>query len=132
MTDDAPNLDPLDPTSDPSFDARVRASAADAMAARAARLSAPATDVFATLGIWMRPALAAAAVVVAVGLPALAGRPLWTSSSRAEARAGSTADILGIPPSLMSLTRSREAPSVAQLAAAVAPSLPDDGVSHGR
>ena len=120
MNDERLNFDALDPTRDPSIEQRVSAIAADAMRARhvrGGRAVAPRADFVADLSTWMRPALAAAVLIALVSTAALL-REATVGSSAATPRGASAAEILGIPPSLISLTRSSEPPSVTQLAAA--------------
>lgn len=102
MNEDPLDLTPLDPTRDPAFDDRVSAIL------RAARVGAsPAVTDY--LSRWIRPALAAAAVIAALGVIPL------VRQTRAPA-AGSTAAILGVPPGLLAIARSGAAPGVADLA----------------
>src|SRR5437868_5115670 len=98
MTDSPPDLSPLDPTRDHSaFDARVAAIVREA--AHVARDGRDSTSV-AMLAAWTRPALAAAAALVALALPPLIRhRP-------EPARAISTAEILGVPRPLIELATS--------------------------
>ena len=107
MTDSPLDLSALDPTHDRvAFDARVAAIARDAaQVARAGRDSTP----LAILAAWMRPALAAAAALVALALPPLIrDRPL-------PARSISTAEILGVPRPLIELATSSTLPGVLDL-----------------
>jgi len=107
MTDSPLDLSPLDPTRDRvAFDARVAAIARDAVqVAHAGRDTTPLT----MLAAWTRPALAAAAALVALALPPLLrDRPL-------PARAISTAEILGVPRPLIELATSSTPPGVVDL-----------------
>lgn len=110
MTDSPLDLSPLDPTRDrAAFDARVLAIARDA--AKIAR--APESTPLSTLASWTRPALAAAAVLIALALP-----PLVRGRSQ-PARPVTTADVLGVPRSLVELAASSTAPGVVDLAEAL-------------
>lgn len=73
MTDPRFDFRALDPARDPDFDARIAAIVSDAMTARREprALEAPAS-VFDDIARWTRPALAAAAVIALLSLPALA------------------------------------------------------------
>lgn len=102
MNEDPLDLSPLDPTRDPTFDERVSA------VVRAARVGAsPAVSDY--LSRWTRPALAAAAVIAALSVIPL------VRQTRAPA-AGTTAEILGVPPGLVAIARSGASPGVADLA----------------
>jgi hypothetical protein len=117
MHDDPIDLSPLDPASDAArFRAVTGAIARDAMSARARRRAAP-PDLVAELASWARPALLAAAIVLAVAIPTLAriGRPGAPTSTVASAT-----DVLGIPRELMDLLRSPRTPSLMQIDAALA------------
>ena len=116
MNDDPMDLEALDPTRDSDFESRVAAVAANAMAARA-RAS---RGLLADLARWTRPALAAAALILAATIPVLVrARP--TTAGAPQSRGASAAEILGIPPGLIALSRADQ-PSVVQLANAVASS----------
>jgi hypothetical protein len=130
MNDDRLNLDALDPTRDAAFEQRVSAIAADAMRARRVRSASARSDVFAELAAWMRPALAAAVLIAIVSAAALVREARLASPDAATPRGASAAEILGIPQSLIALTRSSEPASVTQLAAAVG--LSDQGGGRGR
>jgi hypothetical protein len=120
MDDDSINDRPIDFSSlDPTRDSThlneiARAIARDAMAARAQRSARP-TDLLSELAGWMRPVLAAAAIVLAVAISTLvvSRRP----STRSVA---SATDILGIPRELMDLVHSPRTPSLAQIDEALA------------
>ena len=122
MNDDSLHGDPidfslLDPVRDAArFRAITGAIAHDAMKARARRRAA-APDIVAELTAWARPALVAAAIVLAVAIPTLAriGRPAAASPSVASAT-----DVMGIPRQLMDLLRSPRTPSLMQIDAALA------------
>ena len=102
----------LDPTVDAAHvDAMVRAIARDAMVARAHRSIRP-TDMLSELAGWMRPALAAAAIVLAVSISTLAVRRAPPAAGRSVA---SATDILGIPRELMDLIHSPRTPSLMQI-----------------
>jgi hypothetical protein len=115
MTDLPIDLSSLDPTRDRArLDALARAISQDAMAARARRSSRP-TDLLSELAGWMRPALAAAAIVLtaAVSTLAVTRRPATRSVA-------SAADVLGIPRELMDLLHSTRTPSLMQIDEALA------------
>jgi hypothetical protein len=120
MNDDARHDDPIDFSAlDPARDAaRFRAItgaiAQDVMSARARR-RATAPDLVAELAGWTRPALLAAAIVLAVAIPTVAriGRPSASGSA-------SATDVMGIPHELMDLLRSPRTPSLTQIDAALA------------
>ena len=105
MSENPLDLSSLDPTLDRGFDDRVSAIVASA------RLGASA-DVADYLSRWTRPALAAAAVIAA-----LSAVPLFHPASSPVA--GSTADVLGVPPGLVAIARSSSPPGVADLAEAL-------------
>ena len=110
--DDRPlDLTPLDPLRDPRFDARVNAIVREAFAARR-------QSVLAVVGGWTRPMLIAAALALAVLLPAL--------TRRAVQRPVSAAEILGVPSTLVDLVASTAHPSLEDIAEALAV-----GGSHG-
>lgn len=115
------DLSPLDPTRTARFDEIASAITRDATAARARRRSTP-PDLVAELAGWTRPALVAAAVVLAVAIPMLARshqRPQgWVAQFSAVA---SATDVMGIPQPLIELIRSPETPSLAQIHDALAP-----------
>lgn len=126
MNDEPLNLDALDPTRDGSFEQRVSAIAADAMLGRRERPTSPHVSLVGELSAWMHPALAAAALIGAVSLAAL----LRETRSSSPPSGASAAQILGIPPSLIALTRSSDPVSVTQLAAAVG--ISEQGGANGR
>ena len=99
------DLSPLDPTRGAAFDNRVAAII------REARVGAPVTVVD-YLSRWTRPALAAAAVIAV-----LSGIPLLRQD--APPVGGTTAEILGVPPGLVAIARSTQAPGVTDLAEAL-------------
>jgi len=115
------DLSPLDPTRSARFDAIASAIAQDAMTARTSRRAA-APDLLAELAAWTRPALAAAAVVLAVAIPTLARlhqRPQgWVAQISSVA---SAMDVMGIPEPLVELMRSPETPSLVQINDALTP-----------
>jgi len=112
MSEEPLDLSPLDPTRGAAFDGRVAAII------REARIGAPAVVDY--LSRWTRPALAAAAV-----LAVLSGIPL-VHRDRTLA-GGTTAEILGVPPGLVAIARSAQAPGVVDLAEAL-----DVEANHGR
>src|SRR5215475_2469938 len=105
------DLSPLDPTRSARFDAIASAITQSAMAARARRGAAP-PDLLSELAAWTRPALVAAAVVLAVAIPVLARshqRPRgWVAQMSGVA---SPMDVMGIPQPLVELMRSPATPS---------------------
>ena len=105
MSEEPLDLSPLDPTRGPAFDHRVAAIISEA------RVGAPATVVD-YLSRWTRPALAVAAVIAVLG-----GIPLLRQY--APPVGGTTAEILGVPPGLVAIARSTQAPGVADLAEAL-------------
>jgi hypothetical protein len=108
---DTADLSPLDPLRDPAaFDDIVRAIVHDGFDARAHAL-------FTVLDGWTRPALAAAAVVIALSLPAV-----WRAPTP---RLVTTAEILGIPRPLIELASTTRQPSLVELARALGPGGPD-------
>lgn len=111
---DMTDLSPLDPLRDTArFDTTVRAIVRDGFDARGEAL-------FSVLGGWMRPALAAAAVIIALSLPvALRARP--------PRPAVSTAELLGVPQALIDLTVRTRQPSLLELSTAL-----DVGGTDGR
>jgi hypothetical protein len=118
MTDSPLDLSPLDPARDRSaFDARVAAIVREAVHVAPGRDSTP----LAMLAAWTRPALAAAAALVALALPSLIRqRPQ-------PARAISTAEILGVPRPLIESATSSTPPGVVDLVDALNADAP-----HGR
>jgi hypothetical protein len=117
MHGDPIDLSPLDPTRDAArFRAITDAITRDAMSARA-RLRASPPDLFAELTGWARPALLAAAIVLAVAIPTLArSHPAgWSRTSVASAT-----DVMGIPRELIDLLRSPRTPSLMQIDEALA------------
>jgi hypothetical protein len=113
MSEEPLDLSPLDPTRGAAFDNRVAAII------RAAHVGAPASVVD-YLSRWTRPALAAAAVIAV-----LSGIPLLRHD--APPVGGTTAEILGVPPGLVAIARSTQAPGVTDLAEALGVEA-----SHGR
>jgi hypothetical protein len=114
--DDGPiDLSALDPTRNTArFNAVAARISREAMNARARRLASP-PSVLVDLVAWARPALVAAAIVLAVAIPTLArGR---ATEHRTPATA---ADVMGIPPELMNLVQSPRTPSLFQIDAALA------------
>jgi hypothetical protein len=109
MSEEPLDLSPLDPTRGAAFDNRVAAII------REARVGAPVTVVD-YLSRWTRPALAAAV---------LSGIPLLRQD--APPVGGTTAEILGVPPGLVAIARSTQAPGVTDLAEALGVEA-----SHGR
>lgn len=122
MNDDSMNNQPIDLSSlDPMrdaarFDAVANAIAHDAMAARAGR-PAQAADLLSELAGWARPALAAAAIVLAVAVSTLAVTRVRSPAARSVA---SATDVLGIPRELMDLVHSQRTPSLMQIDQALA------------
>ena len=117
MNDQPIDFSPLDPTRDTArFDAVAGAISRNAMQARAYR-AATRYDVFAQLTSWSRPALIAAAVVLAV-----AAALLVRSRNGAPARTtvASATDVLGIPQPLMELLGSSRTPTLTQIDQALA------------
>jgi hypothetical protein len=120
MNDDPMNDQPidfssLDPTRDSArLEALAGAIARDAMAARAHR-STRSSDFLSELTAWTRPALAAAAIVLAVAISML----VITRAPATRAVANAT-DVLGIPPELMDLVHSPRTPSLTQIDEALA------------
>jgi hypothetical protein len=105
MSEEPLDLSPLDPTRGAAFDGRVAAII------REARVGAPATVVD-YLSRWTRPALAAAAMIAL-----LSGIPLFRRNVAPVG--GTTAEILGVPPGLVAIARSAQAPGVTDLAEAL-------------
>lgn len=122
MTDDSMDDRPidfssLDPTRDATrFGAMTGAITRDAMAARARRAASP-PGVLAELVAWSRPALLAAAIVLAVAIPTVAYSPRGAASP---APVASATDVMGIPRRLTDLLRSSQTPSLEQLHEALA------------
>jgi len=107
------DLRSLDPTRDPArLGALLGAITADAMAARRAR--AERGGVLVELAGWSRPALAAAALVLAVALPTL-----WRARARAVPAPLPATDTMGIPRQLALILHTSRAPTVAELHDAV-------------
>jgi len=105
MSEEPLDLSPLDPTRGAAFDDRVAAII------REARVGAsPAVVDY--LSRWTRPALAAAAVIAV-----LSGIPLFRRDGTLGG--GTTAEILGVPPGLVAIARSAQAPGVVDLAEAL-------------
>jgi hypothetical protein len=108
------DLSPLDPLRDTArFDDRVRAIVRDGFDHREQAL-------FTVLGGWMRPALAAAAVIIALSLPLSLRAP-------SPGPAVSTAELLGVPQALIDLTARTRQPSLLELSTAL-----DAGGTDGR
>ena len=106
------DLRPLDPMRDSArLDALVGAISAHAMAAR--RTATERSGVLGELAGWSRPALAAAALVLAVALPTL-----WRSRAHTPVASPAT-DTMGIPRELALILHSSRAPTVAELHDAV-------------
>ena len=120
MNDDSMDNHPIDFSSlDPTRDAArlgdlARTIARDAMAARVQR-SVRSTDLLSELAGWMRPALAAAAIVLAVAISTLVVSRVPSTRSVASAT-----DVLGIPRELMDLVHSPRTPSLTQIDEALA------------
>jgi len=120
MNDDSMNDRPidfslLDPTRDTvRLDEIAQTIARDAMIARAQRSARP-TDLLSVLAGWMRPALAAAAIVLAVAISTLVMSRMPSTRSVASAT-----DVLGIPRELMDLVHSARTPSLTQIDEALA------------
>ena len=115
MNEEPVDLSSLDPTRDPSFDHRVSAIVGEARVGKV-----PAVTDY--LSNWTRPALAAAAVIAAMGaIPLLRRNPLPAG--------GTTAEILGVPPGLIAIARSSQPPGVTDLAEALGV---EAGAAHGR
>ncbi len=115
MNDEPINLSLLDPTRKPRFNAMAGAIARDAMAARAARPSSGA-DMLGSIAAWMRPALLAAGIVLAIAIPALAR----LRAPRVPVERVSAMEVLGIPRELTDLLRSSQTPTLAELHDALA------------
>lgn len=115
MIDDRIDFSSLDPTEDRErFDDIVRsitAAAAGQLAARRAR-----ADVFAQVGFWWRPLLAAAAITGIVSIGALTRSQ--TSSAPAEPEIG-LAEAIGVPEQIADWVWSEEGPSAAELLVAL-------------
>ena len=102
---DMADLSPLDPLRDTArFNDTVGAIVRDGLDARSHAL-------FTVLDGWMRPALAAAALVIALSLPAALRAPT--------PRLVTTAEILGIPRALIDLASTTRQPSLVELARAL-------------
>lgn len=104
MSDDPLDLSPLDPTRDPQFELRVRAIVGEAMRTR----RRPVTSVIAS---WALPALVAATVAAVVPVTVLLRPPAQ--------RAPTTAEILGVPSTLVQLVSRTPQPSLEDIAVAV-------------
>jgi hypothetical protein len=111
------SLAPLDPARDSArFEATVRSIVAGAMAERArlrrAGESAVAgqASVFAPLAAWIRPALAAAAAIVAI-----AGTTLLLVPTPAVAAPRSLAELAGIPAPMVEWATTNHSPSATEL-----------------
>jgi hypothetical protein len=94
-----------DPT---RLDDRIRAIVRDGLLARQHSVSS-------ILGQWLRPALAAAALIAVALLPMIAR----LIPQRTPQRATSTAEILGVPPALIDLVASTPQPSVVDVVQAL-------------
>ncbi|HEY5063081.1 MAG TPA: hypothetical protein VII52_16190 [Gemmatimonadaceae bacterium] len=106
------DLSPVDPLRDSlRFDDTVRAIVRDGFDARPHALVT-------VLGGWMRPALAAAAVIIALSLPVALRAPTPPSLT--------TAEILGIPRALIDLASTTRQPSLVELARALGTEGTDD------
>ena len=115
MNDERIDLSSLDPTREPRFSAVAGSIARDAMAARAARAGVG-SDVLGSIAAWMRPALLAAGIILAIAIPALAR----LRAPIAPVERASAMDVLGIPRELTELLHSTEAPTLAELHDALA------------
>ena len=115
---------PLDPTAERSgFDIRARAITAAAMAARsrsAARSVPVRRDILSDLASMTWPVLAAAALVVAVSLPALVTLHV-SAPAAAAAEQVSGAQALGIPARITALTHADTTPTLSEIVAALGP-----------
>jgi len=111
MNDERIDLSPLDPTREPRFDGIAAGIARDAMAARADRPGARA-DILGVISGWMRPALLAAGLILAIAIPALAR---LRASSLAPAQYAPATEVMGIPRELTDLLHSSRTPSLAEL-----------------
>lgn len=118
MDDESMDFSALDPTRDARFPALSSAIARDAMAARAGRDAMRRNaDTLGDVGALMRPALLAAAIVLAVALPALA----WQrSANRTLARGATATEVMGIPREVTDLLRTPQTTTLADLHAALA------------
>ena len=118
MNDDVGHEPPVDLRAlDPARDsahlvALVGAITADAMAAR--RAAAERAGVLAELAGWSRPALAAAALVLAVSLPTL-----WRARAHPAPAPLPSTDTMGIPRELALILHSPRTPTIAELHEAV-------------
>jgi len=120
LNDDRLDLDALRPSSDPArLEARISAITRDAMAARARR--APRIGVARALATSARPALLAAAIVLAVAIPTLALTYRMQAPTPAPLPA---TDALGIPRLLALILHSTRDPSLSELHDAVLGSAP--------
>jgi hypothetical protein len=117
MNEEPLDLSPLDPTRDPAFEDRIAAIVAEARVGKA-----PAVTDY--LSRWTRPALAAAAVIAVIG-----AIPLLRRNPPPAGGGGTTAEILGVPPGLVAIARSAQAPGVTDLAEALGV---EAGGNHGR
>ena len=120
------DLTPLDPFREPErTDAIVAAIVRDAMAARRTRPPALVRQV----DRWAVPALAAAAVVLAVSLSALSRtRPITpadlASATTAAADSAASAERFGLPAPVIALTRPDRSPTPAEIVAAFSTQMP--------
>ena len=115
MNDERIDFSSIDPTRDRHFADIAGTIARDALAARATA-TAQRSDFAASLLSWMRPALLAAAIVLAVAIPAL-GR---IGATRVPPRPVSATEIMGIPRALTDLLHSSTAPTITELHDALA------------
>lgn len=112
MIDDSVDLSPLSQRDDAARrEARIREIVG---ATRAAEGS----DIFGILAAWTRPALIAAALILAASLPAIVRRE--------PRRPVSTAEILGVPTMLVDLVASTPRPSLDDLARTLGDGSSDD------
>ena len=122
QNDEPLNLEALRPGIDAArFDAIVGTIVQDAMAARSNR--AP-HGIARELLAWARPALLAAAIVLAIALPAVALTSSYRRASVARATPLPATDALGIPRQLAVILHSSRDPSLAELHDAVLPDVP--------
>jgi hypothetical protein len=114
MTDDPIDLSSLDPRTDRDHDLRVSRIVADGLAARRVRAAAP-ESVLGQLERWWRPALVAAALILAVSIPTAirSGRDLAGVSAVAF-----PPDRWGLPATVARLVQSDQAPTVIDIVAA--------------
>jgi len=116
MNDQRLDLSSLDPTRNSArFHALTAAIIRDAVAARARDER---TNLSASITSWMRPTLLAAAIVLAIAIPALA---TMNSSVALPATPVTATEIMGIPRELTRLLQSPDTPTLTQLHNALAP-----------